>query len=78
MDLLEDELLENKDGVNPVQPHLEILAKQSIDNPARLGSELSWLVTTEAKNGNKFGYELGRKDENLSFYQCFLRHTKRR
>ena len=72
MDLLEDELLENKDGVNPVQPHLETLAEQSIDNPALLGSELSWLVTTEAKNGNKFGYELGQRDESLSLLPTLL------
>ncbi len=73
MDLVEDLLIEDRDGVDKVKPHLETLAKQSIDNPARLGSELSWLVTTEAKNGNKFGYELGRKDENLSLLSMLLK-----
>ena len=64
MDILEDHSL--KDGVDKIKPHLETLAKQSIDNPTLLESELSWLVTDEAKNGNKFGYELGRIDEHLS------------
>ncbi len=72
MDLLEDELLEQQDGVNPTQPHLEKLAKQSIENPGLLESELSWLVTTEAKNGNRFGYILGQKDEFLSLLPTLL------
>lgn len=70
MDILEDHPL--KDGVDKIKPHLETLAKQSIDNPALLASELSWLVTTEAQNGNKFGYELGKKDGNLSLLPTLL------
>ena len=72
MDLIEDELLEYKDGVDRIQPRLETLAKQSIDNPILLESELPWLVTAEAENGNKFGYELGKIDENLSLLPMFL------
>jgi hypothetical protein len=72
MDLPEDEILEHKDGVNRVQPHLETLAKQSIDNPILLESELPWLVTPEAKNGNKFGYELGKIDESHSLLPTLL------
>ncbi len=72
MDLVEDLLIEDRDGVDKVKPHLETLAKQSIDNPVLLGSELSWLVTTEAKNGNKFGYELGQRDESLSLLPTLL------
>lgn len=72
MDLIEDELLEHKDGVDLVQPHLETLAKQSIDNSTLLESELSWLVTPEAENGNKFGYELGKIDESLSLLPTLL------
>ena len=64
MDILEYHPLE--DGVDKIKPHLETLAKQSIDNPILLESELYWLVTDEAENGNKFGYELGRIDEHLS------------
>ncbi len=64
MNILEDHPRE--DGVDKIKPHLEKLAKQSINNPTLLESELSWLVTDEAKNGSKFGYELGRIDEHLS------------
>ena len=72
MDLIEDRLLEYEDGDDRVQPHLETLAQQSIDNPILLESELPWLVTAEAENGNKFGYELGKIDENLSLLPMFL------
>ncbi len=72
MDLLEDELLEHEEGVNPTQLYLETLAKQSIDNPDLLKSELSWLVTTDAKNGNRFGNELGQQDEELSLLPTLL------
>ena len=70
MDILEDHPLE--DGVDKIKPHLETLTKQSIDNPILLTSELSWLVTTEAKNGNRFGYELGQNDESLSLLPALL------
>ena len=72
MDLIEDRLLEHEDGVDLIQPHLETLAEQSMDNPILLESELPWLVTAEAENGNKFGYELGKIDENLSLLPMFL------
>ena len=72
MDLIEDELLEHEDGVDRIQPHLETLAKQSIGNPFLLKSELPWLVTAEAENGNKFGYELGKIDESLSLLPTLL------
>ncbi len=72
IDLVEDLLLEDREGVDKVKPHLESLAMQSIDNPDLLESELSWLVTTEAKNGNKFGYELGQRDNSLSLLPTLL------
>ena len=72
MDLVEDELRENEEGVDRVQPHLKTLAQQSIDNPILLELELPWLVTAEAENGNKFGYELGKIDESLSLLPMFL------
>ncbi len=70
MDILEDHPLE--DEVDKIKPHLETLAKQSIDNPVLLESELSWLVTDEAQNGNKFGFELGQRDESLSLLPMLL------
>ncbi len=79
MDLLEDELLEHQNGVNPTQPYLEELVKQSIENPGLLKSELSWLMTTEAKNGNRFGYTLGQRDESFLLLPTLLdaqRNTK--
>ena len=72
MDLLEDKLEENKDGKDRVQPHLEILAQQASEEPTLLQAELSWLVTTEAKNGYKFGYELGKRDTGFCLLPTLL------
>ena len=72
MDLLEDKLEENKDGKDRVQPHFEILAQQASEEPTLLQTELSWLVTTEAKNGYKFGYELGKRDTGFCLLPTLL------
>ncbi|MYG07932.1 hypothetical protein F4167_15235, partial [Candidatus Poribacteria bacterium] len=72
MDLLEDKLKENEDGADRVQPHLEILAQQASEDPTLLQAELSWLVTTEAKNGYKFGYELGKIDKGFCLLPTLL------
>ena len=62
MDLVEDLLIEDRDGVNQIQPHLEKLARQSIEHSSLFLPELPWLVTTEAKNGYRFGHTLGKID----------------
>ena len=62
MDLLEDRFDEEGNRVDKVQPRVEELAQQSIDDVALLTDELGWLVTVEAKNGFRFGYELGLRD----------------
>lgn len=72
MDLVEDQIEKSKDGVDLIRPHLETLAQQSVEDPNLLESELSWLVTTEAKNGNKFGYELGQRDDSISLLPMLL------
>ena len=72
MDLLEDKLEEIEDGKDRVQSHLEKLAQQASENPTLLQTELSWLVTTEAKNGYKFGYELGKIDKGFCLLPTLL------
>jgi len=72
MNLLEDQLEVNRDGVDLVQPHLEKLAQQASEDPTLLQAELSWLVTTEAKNGYKFGYELGKRDNDFCLMPTLL------
>ena len=72
MDLLEDHLERNKDGADRVQPHLEKLAQQATEDPTLLQAELSWLVTTEAKSGYKFGYELGKRDTGFCLLPTLL------
>src|SRR6185437_113268 len=63
MDLLEDKIDARGKEIDPVAQYLEGLAEEAIQSPALLAEELHWLVTDEAKNGFRFGYALGKKDE---------------
>ena len=72
MDLLEDQFDEDGNHVDQAQPQIEKLAQQGVENPTLLQSELSWLVTTEAKKGYDFGYELGKRDDAFAFQHTLL------
>ncbi len=72
MDLPEDQLYKTRNGVDRVQPNLERLAQQAVEGSSLLQSELHWLVTTEAENGYRFGYELGKIDDEFSFLPTLL------
>ena len=65
MDLLEDQFDEEGNHVDNVKPRLEELASECITNADLLLSELEWLVTEEAPNGFRFGYELGKLDGDM-------------
>ena len=58
--------------VDQAQPQLEKLADQVVENPSLLQPELHWLVTEEAKNGLRFGYELGKRDSGFSLLPMLL------
>lgn len=73
MDIVEDYYDEEGNQVNQIQLQIEALALQAIENNNLLKSELEWLVTTEAQNGYRFGYELGRKDNNFSLLPILLK-----
>ena len=72
MNLIEDQFDKNGNHLGQVQPQIEKLAQQTVENPTLLKSELSWLVTTEAKRGYDFGYELGKRDEEFAFWHTLL------
>lgn len=72
MDLLVDQLDEDRNHVDQAQPQLENLADQVVENPSLLQPELPWLVTEEAKNGLRFGYELGKRDSGFSLLPMLL------
>ena len=72
MDLLEDEFDEDGNHANQAQPRIEKLAQQAVDTPSLLQSELHWLVTSEAQNGYKFGYELGKRDDGFTLLLILL------
>ena len=72
MSLLVDRFGENSDHADRAQPHIEKLAQQAVDTPSLLQPELPWLVTTEAKEGYRFGYELAKRDESFAFLPTLL------
>lgn len=72
MALLGDLFDENRNRVDQAQPQLEKLADQVVENPSLLQPELHWLVTEEAKNGLRFGYELGKRDSEFSLLPMLL------
>ena len=72
MDLLEDKFDEDRNHVDQAQPQIEKLAQQAVDSPSLLQSELYWLVTVEAKNGYRFGNELGKRDDEFTLLSTLL------
>ena len=72
MSLLVDQVNEDGTHVDQTQPHIEKLAQQVVDMPSLLQSELPWLVTTEATEGYRFGYELAKRDDGFSFLPALL------
>ena len=72
MDLLEDKFDEDYNHVDQAQPQIEKLAQQAVDNPSLLQSELYWLITIEAKNGYRFGNELGKRDDGFDLLPTLL------
>ncbi len=72
MSLLVDRVGENRDRVDRALPHIKELAQQAVDMPSLLPPELPWLVTNEAKDGYRFGYELAKRDESFSFLPMLL------
>ena len=72
MSLLEDEFDEDGNHANQAQPRIEKLVQQAVDTPSLLQSELYWLITSEAQNGYRFGYELGKRDDGFTLLPMLL------
>ena len=63
---------ENENYFEEGHPQIQTLAQQAVENPSLLESELHWLVTTDAKNGYAFGYQLAKRDEGFSLLPMLL------
>ena len=72
MDLPEDLLDEDENPIDQAQPRIKELAQQAVVNHHLLQPELHWLVTTEAPNGDRFGEELGKRDDRLALLPTLL------
>ncbi len=77
MDLLEDRFDQEGNYVDQTQPRIEELATQAIEKSDLLRPELDWLLTTEAQNGYRFGYELGKRDMDFSLLPILLEAQRR-
>lgn len=72
MDLLEDKFDDDGNRVDKVEKPIKELVQQVLSNPDLLKPELSWLVTSEAKSGYRFAYELGQQDRDFSLLPLLL------
>ncbi len=76
MDILEVKFDEEGNRIDQAQPWIEDLAQQAVENQDLLRPELNWLATTEARNGYRFGYELGKRDKGLSLLSMITEAQK--
>ena len=58
--------------VDTTQNQIQLLADAAVDAPDLLNAELHWLVTTKAKAGHNFGYELGLRDLSDTFLETVI------
>jgi hypothetical protein len=72
MELLHDGFDANGNIIDKSGPKIRALAKQVIENSELLTNELSWLVTGKAKNGYRFGRELGTLDTDFKLLEDLL------
>lgn len=72
MSLLIDEFDEDDNYLKHGHPKIQSLAEQVVETPKLLEPELQWLVTGQAQNGKKFGYELGKRDNGFQLLPLLL------
>ena len=72
MDLLQDQFDEEGEHEDKVGPRIGELAGQAVKDKCLAQQEFPWLVTTEAQNGYRFGYELGKRDVRFTLLPSLL------
>ncbi len=70
--LISDHFDESGERTDRKQSTLAELAEEALNDLALLGPELPWLVTAEAEDGYRFGYELGKRDIESSLLSGLL------
>jgi hypothetical protein len=76
MDLIEDNFDEQGNRRDLRDVIIPDLAQKSVQNPTILFPELKWLITNEAENGYRFGYELGKVDAERVFINQIIECQK--
>ena len=72
MNLLEDRYDEEGNPIDDTQVQIKKLARLAIENKNLLWQELNWIMSTAAKNGFQFGYELSYLDQDLTLLPRLL------
>ncbi|MHA1279950.1 MAG: hypothetical protein ACTSQ8_22375 [Candidatus Helarchaeota archaeon] len=72
IDLITDKIDKEGNSVDILTPQIKHLARLTVGDRNLLGPELQWLVTTEARNGYQFGFELAEIDEDQYFLPAIL------
>ena len=72
MKLIVDNFDQTGKYVDRTQNKIEDLARQAVKEPYLLANELHWLVTDKAVEGYRFGYELGKYDDNFKLLPQLL------
>jgi hypothetical protein len=78
MDLLEDQFDDKDQPTDTRDKKIQALAEECAKQPDLLQPELSWLVTEEAKNGYRFGYELAKLDKSKAFLKEIVEAQRNR
>ncbi len=71
--LPEDQFDEKAMHSEKAKHHFEELAYQAVKTPALLLEEMHWLVTEQARSGGQFGFELGKRDSEMTFLPHILK-----
>ncbi len=75
--LISDLFDDTGERTNRKQSIVAALAEEAISDFGLLGPELPWLVTAEAEDGYSFGYELGKRDSELTLLPSLIDAQKR-
>jgi hypothetical protein len=76
MDLIEDQFDEEGNIINVVDENIKKLAREGFANLELLTPELEWLMTTDAKKGHQFGYNVGLNDTDCTLLPSLMEKQK--
>ncbi|MBX7046189.1 MAG: hypothetical protein K1X86_10155 [Ignavibacteria bacterium] len=77
MNLWEDELNDEDTHKNNADTQIDLIAQEIVKDPSVLNPEYAWIMSKEAVNGYKLGYNIGKKDTESSLIDIFIEQQKK-